>query len=114
MEYLWHSFIKFCKVFWSYVVALARLIIWTFIFFFTGLQRTLFMRSEIVEVDFKVMPLRCDMEAIDDKMAYIDKLYMSNPDMIEGIPEEDMPFDDLLDDDIDFRSEDEDNGEDKE
>ena len=117
MECLWSSVVKFCKVLWSYFVALARLVIWTFIFFFTGLQRTLFMRSEIVEVDFKVMPLRCDMEAIDDKMAYIDKLYMSNPDMIEGgaAEQEDELFDEFLDnDDIDFRPEDEDNGEDKE
>ena len=74
------------------------------------------MRSEIVEVDFKVIPLRCDMEAIDDKMAYIDKLYMENPDMIEGMAAEagDALFDELMEgeEDIDFRPEDEDNGED--
>ena len=114
MECLWFNIVKFCKVIWSYIVALARLIIWTFIFFFTGLQRTLFMRSEIVEVDFKVVPLRCDMEKFDDNMSYIDKLYSENPDLIEGLMDEDIPFDELMDEDIEFRPDDEDNGENEE
>lgn len=115
MECLKHGFIKFCKVFWSYFVAVARLIVWTFILFFSGLQRTLFMRSEIVSVDFRVLPLRCDMEEADDKLAYLDKLCLENPDLTGiQLEDEETPFDDLIDeDDIDFKPEDEDNGEDE-
>lgn len=104
-------FIKFLKVLWSYIVALARLVIWTIILFFTGLQRTLFMKSEVVGVDFRVVPLRCYMEETDEKLSYLDKLCTENPDLM-GIDDE-VPFDDIMiDEEVDYR-EDEDNGEDE-
>jgi hypothetical protein len=116
MEWQWlNGPVKFLKVLWSYFVALARLVVWTAILFFSGLQRTLFMRSEVVGVDFRVVPLRCYMEETDEKLAYLDKLCIENPDLL-GIEmeDEDIPFDDLIDDEeIDFRDDDEDNGEDK-
>ena len=31
----------------------------------------------------KLMPLRCDMEDADEKLAYIDKLCIENPDLAE-------------------------------
>lgn len=96
MEWLWSKMARPFKVFFSYIIALARLIIWTFIFFFTALQRTLFMRSEVCGVDFKVLPLRCDMEDTDDKLAYIDKLCFENPELIEAMEE------DMIEDDIPF------------
>ena len=101
MVWLWHNIIKFCKVFLSYVVAVARLCIWTCVFFFSGLQRTLFMRSEVAGVDFKIMPLRCDMEEVGDKLAYLDKLCIENPDLVEVMGEEEMPYDDIPFDDED-------------
>ena len=64
-------------------MALARLVVWTVIFFFSGLQRTLFTRSEVAGVDMKLLPLRCDMEDVDEKLAYIDKLCIENPDLAE-------------------------------
>ena len=110
MECLWSNIVKFFKVLWSYIVAVARLVIWVFIFFFTGLQRTLFTKSEVVGVDFKIMPLRCYREELDDKLAYLDKLCIENPDLI-GMEDDEIPFDDIVgEDEIDFR-EDEDNGE---
>lgn len=110
MEWLWSKVIRFFKVLWSYVVAVSRLIIWTIILFFTGLQRTLFMRSEIVGVEFKVIPLMCDREEFDDKLAYLDKLCIENPDLM-GI-EDDVPFDDLMmGEDEDDNDRPEDNGE---
>ena len=111
MEWLWSKVIRFFKVLWSYVVAVSRLIIWTIILFFTGLQRTLFMRSEIVGVEFKVIPLMCDREEFDDKLAYLDKLCIENPDLM-GI-EDDVPFDDLMmgEDEDDNNNRPEDNGE---
>lgn len=74
---------EFLKVFWSYIVALLRLVVWTIILFFSGLQRTLFTRSEVVGVDMKLTPLRCDLEDVDEKLAYIDKLCIENPDLAE-------------------------------
>lgn len=109
MEWLWSKVIRFFKVLWSYVVAVSRLIIWTIILFFTGLQRTLFMRSEIVGVEFKVIPLMCDREEFDDKLAYLDKLCIENPDLM-GI-EDDVPFDDLMMDEDEDDNRPEDNGE---
>lgn len=109
MEWLWSKVIRFFKVLWSYVVAVLRLIIWTIILFFTGLQRTLFMRSEIVGVEFKVIPLMCDREEFDDKLAYLDKLCIENPDLM-GI-EDDVPFDDLMMDEDEDDNRPEDNGE---
>lgn len=99
MEWLWSKTESFLKVLGSYLIAIARLIVWTFVFFFTGLQRTLFMRSEIVSVEFKVTPLRCDMEDVDNKLAYIDKLCIENPDLVEAVEEDDLSFLEVDDDD---------------
>ena len=95
-----HSFVKFCKVFWSYIIAILRLCIWTVILFFSGLQRTLFTRCEVVGVDFKLLPLRCDMEEADDKLAYLDKLCIENPDLA-GLEDDMLPFDDIMSDEDD-------------
>ena len=101
MECLWSKTEDFLKVLWSYTVALARLIVWTIVFFFSGLQRTLFMRSEVVSVEFRVTPLRCDMEEADKNLAYIDKLCLENPDLVEAVEDEDLNFYDGTDNDGD-------------
>ena len=100
MDYLWSSIKDFFKVLFSYAIAVARLFVWTVIFFFTGLQRTLFMRSEIVCVEFKVTPLRCDLEDVDDTLSFVDKLYTENPDLACLAEEE-------VDEDFDFPDSDE-------
>ena len=100
MEYPWSSFVKFCKVLWSYIIALARLCVWTIIFFFSGLQRTLFTRCEVVGLDLRLLPLRCDMEDADDKLAYLDKLCIENHDLA-GMENDEFPFDDMLSDEDD-------------
>ena len=94
MECWWANSVRFFKVLGSYIIALLRLVLWTFIFFFTGLQRTLFMRSEITGVDFTIVPLRCDMEDASSKLSYIDKLCLENPDLT-GM-ENEIPFDDIM------------------
>lgn len=81
MNSLSSSCIRFFRVLGSYLIALARLTIWTILTFFSGLQRILFVRSEVVGVELKVAPLRCDMEDVDEKLAYIDKLCMENPEL---------------------------------
>ena len=107
MECLWSKVKRFFSVLFSYIIAIVRLVIWTFVFFFSGLQKTLFTRSEVVSINYAVMPLRCDMEDTEDKMAYLDKLCMGNPDLADMIGEEETEF---PIDDIDF--DDNDNGED--
>lgn len=100
MEKFWGYVIKFLKIIGSYFVAIARLFVWTVLFFVSGLQRTLFMRSEVHGVDFKVRPLRCDVEDMDENLAYIDKLCMENPDLVETMEEkmlEDEEFDEFDD-----------------
>lgn len=99
MEWLWYNIERGFKVLFSCLVALARLIVWTLVFFFTGLQRTLFTRSEIVGVEFRITPWRCDIEDTDDKISFVDKLYCENPDLaclVEEADEDDLSF---LDDD---------------
>ena len=80
----------------SYLVAISRLILWTILLFFSGLQRILFLRNEVVSVDFKVIPLLCDRKDTKEKLAYIDKLCMENPDLAE-ISEEVMDEDNFED-----------------
>ena len=99
MEWLWSNIERGFKVLFSCLVALARLIVWTFVFFFTGLQRTLFARSEIVSVEFRITPWRCDIEDTDDKISFVDKLYCENPDL--ACLAEDEDIDKLLDEDND-------------
>ena len=109
MECLWPSVVKFFKVLWSYFVAVARLCVWTIILFFSGLQRTLFMRSEVVGVEFKCIPIKCYRDEFDDKLAYLDKLCLENPDLVEGMMEEDVPYDCPIEEE--FTDEDENNDE---
>lgn len=88
VEWLWSKLEKPLKDLISYLIALARLIIWTILVFFSGLQRTLFMRSEVVGVELKVTSLRSDLKDTDDKLAYIDKLCLENPDLMEVMEDE--------------------------
>ena len=90
---------KFFRVLGSYFIALARLLIWTVLTFFSGLQRVLFTRAEIVGVDLKIAPLRCDMEDADEKLAYIDKLCMENPELACISIDEDSDLQDFDEDD---------------
>lgn len=108
MEWLWPKIKRFFSVLFSYIIALARLVVWTLVFFFSGLQRVLFTRAEIVSMNFAITPLRCDMEETGEKIAYLDKLCMDNPDLAEVIGEEevDMPIDDINFDDTDDNGED--------
>lgn len=102
MELLKKKTGKFFKIFGSYVRALSRLLVWTILMFFSGLQKTLFSRMEVAGVDIKLVPLRCDREEVNDKLAYIDKLCIENPDLAE------MAESAYLDDELDYFDEDDD------
>ena len=100
IDKIMHGLNKPFRDFVSYVIAIARLIVWTILVFFSGLQRTLFMRSEIVGVELKVSSLRSDLKDTGEKLAYIDKLCMENPELSklyegdEYSDDEDFPFGD--------------------
>lgn len=97
MSSQWQGTCKFFKNVLNYIRAIFRVILWTIILFFSALQRALFTRTELVGVDMRLAPFKCDVEDVDDKLSYIDKLCIENPDLAE-ISEEaylnDIPFDD--------------------
>lgn len=105
MEWLWSKIKRFFQVLFSYLIALARLVIWTILFFFTGLQRTLFMRCEVASAELRILPLRCDLEDTDEKLAYIDKLCSENPDLMELADEEAGMYLNNEDDGLDYPEE---------
>ena len=83
----------------SYFRAFARLCMWTVIFFLSALQRTIFTRCEVASVEMKLIPLKCDIEEVDENLAYIDKLCLENPELAEMSENfiddiDDIPFDD--------------------
>lgn len=75
--------INFLSVLASYLIALLRLPFLILLFTVSSLQQVLFERMEVVNVEMKVIPLRCDRQEVSDKVAYIDKLCYENPDLVE-------------------------------
>ena len=65
----------------SYAIAIARLLFWEVLLFFSGLQQILFTRTEICGLDLRGLPLRCDRDDVLDKISYVDKLKAENPDL---------------------------------
>ena len=81
----------------SYGIAIARLLFWEVLLFFSGLQQILFTGTEICGIDLRGLPLRCDRDDIIDKVSYMDKLKIENPDLAI-IDEEDLnDIDDIND-----------------
>lgn len=76
----------------SYVIAIIRLFFWAGLLILSGLQQILFTRTEICGIDLRGLPLRCDREDIIDKVSYVDKLKIENPDL-EIVDEEDIDED---------------------
>lgn len=94
MEWLLPKVERFFAVLFSYIRAVLRLLVWQVLMFFSGLQQIFFMRTEVVGVELKGLPLLCDREDLDDKLSMMEKLCIENPDLM-GISGE-MP------DDIDY------------
>ena len=74
---------EFLSVFFSYVLALLRLPFLIVLFIVSSIQQVLFEGCEVVNVEMKVIPLRCDRQKAADNVAYIDKLCYENPDLAE-------------------------------
>ena len=82
----------------SYAIAIVRLLFWVVILFFSGLQQILFMKSEIANIDLRTIPLWCDRKDIMDNLAYIDKLSIENPELVEAAEDEDIVINEEDDD----------------
>ena len=53
------------------------------LFFLSGLQQILYTRCEIINVEMKAVPLRCDITKANENVSYIEKLCCENPDLVE-------------------------------
>lgn len=76
---------EFFSVLFSYIIALLRLPFLTVLFIVSSIQQVLFDKSEVVNVEMKIVPLRCDRKKVSDNVAYIDKLCYENPDLVEMV-----------------------------
>lgn len=72
----------------SYFIAITRLIFLDVLLLLSGLQQILYTRCEIVNIEMKAVPLRCDITKANENVSYIEKLCCENPDLVE-ISEED-------------------------
>ena len=78
---------EFLSVFSSYMIALLRIPFLASLFILSAIQQILFDRGEVVNVEMKIAPLRCDRKKVSDNVAYIDKLCCENPDLAEIVDE---------------------------
>ena len=79
---------------WSILVAVFRLMFLTCVIFISGLQIILFNGLEICNVELKGMPLRYKIRRNGENLAFLDKMVIENPellDMPEGELSEDLP-----------------------
>ena len=97
LDLLFERVIEGCSYVISIIIAIARLVLWTILLFVMGLQEALFTRSEICGIDIKALPLRCDRDDVLDKISYVDRLKLENPDL--DLNEDD----DILGDDKDTK-----------
>lgn len=73
----------FMDTFISTIIAIIRLCFLGVCFLTSGLQVILFTRTEICNLEMKGQPLRCDMNKMDEKLSYVDKLMLENPDLLD-------------------------------
>lgn len=83
----------------SYLVALMRVPFLTLLFVVSCIHQILFCKCEIVNVEMKIAPLRCDRQKALDNVAYLDKLCYENPDLVEEMTDDDNFNDDLGEED---------------
>ena len=77
---------------WSILIAVVRLMFLTCVMFMSGLQIILFNGLEICNVDLKGMPLRYRIRRNEENLAFIDKMVIENPELLD-IPEGELPDD---------------------
>lgn len=68
-------------------IALLRLVFLTITFVLSGIHIILFTRTEICNIEIRGNAFRCDREKDLAKLAFVDKLLIENPDLMETIDE---------------------------
>ena len=76
----------------SILIAIARLVFLTFVMFLSGLQIILFNGIEICNLEMKAIPLRYKIRRDGDAIAFLDKMAIENPELLD-IPEGELPED---------------------
>lgn len=67
----------------SIIVALLRLAFLTCAMVTSGIHIVLFTRTEVWNVEMKGMPWRCDREKMNDQLAFVDKICLENPELLD-------------------------------
>ena len=75
---------EFFKSLYSMTIAIVRLFFLCATLLMSGLQIVIFTRTEVCNLEMKGMPWRCDRQKMNDQLAFVDKMYLENPDLFEG------------------------------
>ena len=84
--------IEFLEEIGSILIAIIRLIFLTCVMLLSGLQIILFNQLEIYNLEMKGMPLRYKIKRDQANLAFIDKMCIENPELLD-IPEGELPDD---------------------
>ena len=76
----------------SIIIAILRLMFLTCTMFMSGLQLTLFSGLEVCNVELKGRPWRSRIERNEANLAFLDRLCIENPELLD-IPEGELPDD---------------------
>lgn len=93
---------EFFSALGSAIIAILRLFFLTLAFLSSGLHIVLFNRTEVCNAELRGLPWRCDREKTAEKMAFIDRLYIDNPDLFEPVDEQDHTNPEDTDDGEDY------------
>lgn len=70
-------------VFVSILIAWLRLCFLTLAMFASGTQLVVFSRTEICNIELRGQPWLCDRAKMEDKMSFIEKTCLQNPDLLD-------------------------------
>lgn len=90
---------EFFREMYSVVMALLRLVFLTAAMITSSVHVVLFSRTEVCNIELKGMPWRCDRQRASENLAFIDKMYIENPELFEPVNDQDLPPTDDSDDD---------------
>ena len=92
---------EFLGEIYSVIIALVRIIFLTAAMVTSAVHVALFARTEICNIELKGMPWRCDRLKEMQNLAFIDKICIENPDLLDYADEyPDVHSDDDDDEDI--------------
>lgn len=91
---MWDEIKYFLAVLGSYFIAISRLLFLDVLLLLSGIQQILYTRCEIINIEMKAVPLRCDITKANENVSYIEKLCCENPDLVEMSSEDDNLFGD--------------------